>query len=1063
MLPTRRRRFAVAVVVSIVLLTAGGAARAGVTLKAVKFPGGISGESGTTSPPSNAPLSQRVVFEFDDKPKLGADPGTTLLIRVSATNALGQPVEARAVGTFEVSGKKVFFTPRLPVAEIGAAFGPASNPTTDASLPGLLPATRYDIDVDLAADGITNLKKVKHGLALPITFTTSDDPARWFANVGSAPPKDKPSGAKPDDGAQGVHPNTFADPAGMFDAIGTKKRAPFRIRFKGPLDPSAANISSDNVRLHAVKKGNGANIDAVLPADVALVVNRPDRADVLILPHGILPLGHVIAIEWSSKLATLAGVRKDSSAAPAKFFEASRFRVAHDPQVGPSILDQLDEEFTDTQHQDMTIAANGTAPAAWDAGNSGVLRATFGFGGDGSIGRFEPPNSVHTIQLDTDSQSFPLLDGSTPDAAPGTIVTGGVFSFSSFHVPPNVTLVVRGSRPVVFACTGDCTIEGRIDVRGANGSDDVTFDSALSRVPGGSAGPGGGRGGDGHPVVTTIGSTFLQGIQTPQFGQSGFGPGNVPGGGGGGGQSGCTLPWAPFTGDPTCGNSSAAGDGSRGAGGGGGSFQTFVPTAPENIAVRVSGRHGGVGIGDQLPIAFDPTAPIPAEPAAYDGVTANAVARPNPNPTFAEAVASALVFDRPPTTLDTNSQWATTKHVLLFGNAGPAVFADADPDNDFIGPGGEVTRLIGGQGGGGGGSRTEGLSQSCKPVIFDTLHLPFTTLDARGGSGGGAAGGILVQSLGNIVVTGEILATGGHGGGGEMVGLSSRGGAGGGGSGGAVLLQSAVNVTIVEDANEPSTLIDVSGGCANDAALLSSSAASGTTGGDQGVIQVGDGGPGGPGLVQIQVPPGAADLVDESLVKAKIVRSVTSIICVLEETIDPIVPRAATPAPFTSQSGALSTWYDLGAVTTKFRPSIQTSAGALAGPLFGIPGQGPFFNGTDAAGFVETDASGAIVTPDDNHFRVDSPDLGMPDFIPNGPTWFQNVRILFQGADEDAANPGSPDLATAGAFVGDPTLLNGKRFVRFSVTFDVAVGVPFTRSLGVPRPQVDFLKLPFRW
>ncbi len=1058
----RQRRLRRSLQFAIATLAIASPALAGVKLKAVRFPVGLNGENGTKTPPLDAPISQRVVFEFDGKPKLGPDPSTTLLIHVASTNAQGQPIDSRAIGTFEVAGNNVLFTPRLPTAGLDASFGPTSDLAADASLPGLLPDTRYTIDVDVDGGGVKNLKGVKSGVTLPLEMKTSDDPALWFANVGSAKPKDDPDGSRPDDGAHGVHPNTFDDPAGLFENIGAKKRPPFRLRFKGPLDPSAGNVSSDNLRLRAVKDENGAPIDVVLPADVVLVANAPKRAEILFFPHGILPLACSVQIEWSSKLRTLSGVASDPSAAPATFERTARFRIANDPKVAPSILDRIVEEFDDALHHDPSVAVLGVAPAAWAQNGSGALRATFGFGGDGSIGRFEPPDSVHTIHIDTDSQTFPLFDGSTPDAAPGTVVTGGVFSFTDFHVPPNVTIEIRGSRPALIACTGTCLIEGRVDVRGTDGADDVTFDSAIIRVPGGAAGAGGGRGGDAHPVASTIGSTFFQGMQTPQFGQSGFGPGNVPGGGGGGGQCGCTMPWMPFTGDPYCQQFASAGDGSRGSGGGGGSFQVFLPTAPEDPGTFVSGRRGGIGIGDHLPIAFDPTLPIPAEPEAYDDATSNAVARPNLNPTFADAYAAGMIFDKN-TLMDTGTTWATTKRVLLFGNAGPAVFSDADPDNDFIGANGELAQAIGGQGGGAGGSRTEGLSQVCKPVIFDSLHLPLTVLDSRGGSGGGAGGAVTFQALGALTVTGEILATGGRGGGGEEVGVSSRGGAAGGGSGGAVLLQSAVNVFVFEDATAPSTLIDVSGGCGNDASLLSSSASTGTTGGDSNVIQVGDGGPGGPGLVQIQAPPGAPDQIDETRVVAKITRSAFSINCAAVETIDPIVAREKTPAPFTSQSGALSTWYDLGAVVAPFRPSIQTSAGALAGPLFGIPGQGPFFTGTDdTTGLVETEASGAVTTPLDNDFRVRSPDLGMQDFIPNGPTWFQNVRILFQGADEDLANPGTPDLASATAFVADPTLLNGKRFVRIGVSFDISAGVPFTRSLDVPRPQMDSVDLPFR-
>ena len=83
--------------------------------------------------------------------------------------------------------------------------------------------------------------------------------------------------------------------------------------------------------------------------------------------------------------------------------------------------------------------------------------------------------------------------------------------------------------------------------------------------------------------------------------------------------------------------------------------------------------------------------------------------------------------------------------------------------------------------------------------------------------------------------------------------------------------------------------------------------------------------------------------------------------------------------------------------------------------------------------------------------------------MPNGPTWFQTVRVRFEGADEDAANPGSPDPDTATGFVTDPTPLNGKRFVRFEIAFDLAAPGGAQAGPEAPRPLVRRLRLPFRF
>jgi hypothetical protein len=134
----------------------------------------------------------------------------------------------------------------------------------------------------------------------------------------------------------------------------------------------------------------------------------------------------------------------------------------------------------------------------------------------------------------------------------------------------------------------------------------------------------------------------------------------------------------------------------------------------------------------------------------------------------------------------------SASRVLAGGAAGPVVFADADPGNDFWGTGvdiaslrivgGELSGPLGGQGGGGGGNLSfASICSAINPTWFN---------DA-GGGGGGAGGGVLViGALGKIVIgaSGRIDASGGQGGGGEQAGSNNHGGGGGGGSGGMVIL-----------------------------------------------------------------------------------------------------------------------------------------------------------------------------------------------------------------------------------------------------------------------------------
>ncbi|MFG0316577.1 MAG: hypothetical protein ACF8XB_04835, partial [Planctomycetota bacterium JB042] len=823
-----KARSLLAVPLGIAAFLATPSADAGIKLKRIEFPIGAGDTSGPETPPADAPLSQRVVFVFDDKPKLGPAVADALRIRVGAANLDGQTPDSPAIGAYTVKGKKVVFTPRLPTASL-AGFGPTSDVSAEAALPGLLPGTEYEVTIDPDVDdGVKNLTKIGGGVPAVVPFVTvplappAAALATYFSNFGAAAPELQNKGVDPKPDLEGLHPNLFSDPAGLFLTIPVNERPPFRLRFEGPRTPDADAVAAAS-RLRATAAPDGAPVDVPLTVTTALVSNTVDGgAEVLVFPTGVLPLAHGLVLELSDALESIDGTTAGAGA-PAAFGEVAGYTVAASPNGGAPIDDATVETFDTKEFEDPSVALEGVAVASWNEGGSGHLRATSSFGGPDALGPFEAPPWDDLILLDTDHQTFPLFNGATPLAKPGTVVTDGVFRFSSFHLPAGVTLRAVGSNPLVITCTESCLIEGTIDVSGRPGASSLTFDSSIAPVAGGSSGAGGGRGGDGHPVAKPLPGAPLTMILSPEFGGSGEGPGGV-GLGGGGGQSGCTLPWSPFA-VGNCSGFASTGDGSRGSGGGGGSFATFLPDAPETFGVPISGRGGGIGLGDHLPVPFDPEAPVPPAPAAYDaqpGNPTNAVAMPNPNFTFAEAVEAGTVFDEDPR-FDINSPWAQSRRVTLPGAAGPAVFSDGDPENDFIGPGGEVPSIRGGQGGGAGASRTEGLSRECVPILAAS-GLPGTVLDASGGAGGGGAGAVLIRALGTIALAGPdaaILAVGGDGGGGEGTGTSSRGGAGGGGSGGAVVLQSATNVEI-DDPLLAETVVDVSGGCYANAINLSS-------------------------------------------------------------------------------------------------------------------------------------------------------------------------------------------------------------------------------------------------
>lgn len=1056
-LPALRRPFHALVL----LVLVASSARAQIQLTAVRFPADVGGTGpGGLAPPTEVALSQAIVFDFSGVPVLGAAPADGLRIRVSGQNPLFDAVGEPAFGDYQVIGNSVIFRPRLPTMPLPADFGPATDLTALSGLSGMRPATHYQITISLGPTGVSNLVGVAPSVTLPIGFRTRGA-APYFGYTPDPAPRRV--GVRPDSTA-GLHPNLFSDPAGLFATIPLDKRTPFRVRFDVPLNPTQSNIDQ-GLRMRILQQPNGNPVDLPLPVTRVLTHNSALAAQITVFPNGILPLGHVVVLELSDQLTSLTGKATGALDHTPTYTEIARYTVATDPQAGLSLDDAVLETFASNVREDTGILqSEGLALAAWDQNDSDVLQASYGLGADGSLGRFLALNVPSTITLDTDFQVLPLASGATPDVLPGTVVTGGVFHFTEFVLPANVTLVARGSHPLVITVTGDARIEGRIDLNGVDGSRDDTFDSGIFPVAGGTAGAGGGRGGDGHPVPKFVGMVDLQGIQTPQFGESGHGPGNVAGGGGGGGQSGCTLPWSGFA--AGCGDFFTVGDGSRGSGGGGGSYGPFLPLAPENPAVAVSGRRGGIGIGNHLPVAFDPDQPIPPVPAAYQGLPGNptnAVARDNPNPTFTAAWHAGLIYDiGTPMAVDA-SAWALSHRVLFGGSAGPVVFHDADPNNDFIGPGGELSVIQGGQGGGGGGSRSEGLDQMCKPQIFDA-GLPFTLLDAKGAGGGGAGGALRMQVLGTLRIQGpmaKIEAMGGDGAGGEQTGASNRGGSSGGGSGGAIVLEAGVAL-FMNDPTLPATVIDVSGGTGHAATNLSTAPSTGLPGADATVLQVGDGGPGGPGIVQIHAPD--PNLIDAARIRARVSLSAFDITTTGLSTMQPLVDMTKTPVTLSKTSTGRSTWIDLGAVTRPFRPKISTPAGLLAGPLFGVPGQAPFFQGTDPiTGRVITDASGFIPNAANLDLAVDAPDLGLSDFIPNGPAFFQTVTVRFQGADESMDEPGSPDLLTLTPWVTDIRALNGRQFLRFEVVFDIAAQPGQPLGPTTPKPAVDFLRIPFKF
>jgi hypothetical protein len=974
------------------------------TLLSITFPDSSDPGGDPTLAPSDAPLVQRVVFEFSARP----DPNLVSRLSLPVTDSSGLAIPGR----YDVDGDTVTFTPQLPTRPITAISETELDPGGSGLAAGSTYYVRASPSLFRFLTGADAKLLARHRdpfdpRGVLIAFETTSDPARYFAGL----PLTTPAlvATDPVDGATGVTPELWSDPDHVFPP-----RSSFFVTLDAPVNPAPTNVEDGPLALIDLDDRGGSHPDGLaLGFHVAVVENEVDRCVLEITPAGILPFGHLLALELPQPLQ---GLSQGDVAGSGRSIAAT-FTVASAPDA--EIHDELLEEFDDNAREDASGAElpAGTIAAEWNEAGSRVLQPGFTFAGDGALGRFIPAppsgSDVHQITLDTTRQVFPLFDGSTPDAPPGTEVIGGVFSFTDIDIPDGVVIAPMGSNPLVITATGSIRIAGSIILDGQPGTPENANDSAVTSVPGGPGGSGGGRGGEGHPILFFPPDqvSYLS-LVSPPFGGRGIGPKYQNGLlvfsaiGGEGGQSGALdhPDGGKYTTDQeiTCNEfTSANSSGEKVAGGGGGSF-------------LVKGKTGGLGdqgIGNVLA-------------TGTGGYTVRPYSGSN----------------------DPNVQ-------LLPGPGGDWPFYnDGDSDNDFIGAGGQVPRILGGQGGGAGGSKIEAYycGYWCKadsdpdndgvcmggefnggnglPQYADSVG------DARAGGAGGGGGGLQIQALGDITITstGRLSAAGGDGAGGEALGCAYWGAASGGGSGGAIVLQSATSITV-----ESGGQIDVSGGAGERGTKSSAYLQCQHDGGP------GSGGNGGAGVIQLQVPAGTTATVV----------TIASIVP-LTSWIDP--NNVAHPVDFTSLSAAVSQWYDLGRAIA--RPPAFTN------PAFD-------FSGLDAYGFVPTDADGYVVDP--AHVDVVCDYLGQidpktkqyrpgqeprSDFIPTN----ASVRVEFQGGDAVVEGSREVDPASTTSWSSTAAIANGHQFLRWRVTFDLTAHGE-TLEPDLPRPTVQSVKVGARF
>lgn len=847
----------------------------------------------------------------------------------------------------------------------------------------------------------------------------------------------------------------------------------------------------------------------------ALVENGYKGSRVEIAPSGILPFDAWVDIMVRNGFAGLSGQSRTTKEGKHGLGAVSVccFKTM-DP--GPAaVYDEYVEDFTDNVMEDR-FHEMANASALWNVQDtdgmaptySGLL-ASIGLSGAGELGLFKPTGVSPTVFLDTNYQPLPLFDGSTPGISVPTVVTDGEFHFTDIEVPYGVTIMARGSNPLVFTATGSVLIQGTIDVSGADGMKDVTYNSAYLPTPGGTGGPGGGRGGAGQPALPPDFTSLTQ-LRSVPSGERGWGPGNVDQIGGFGGESGAKGEDVPWVGSLQFPDVWAQDVGSRGAGGGGGSFHEVGKTGYPGW-----GKYGIDDFGH-----FFERDPWYFWDGAYEY---------DPDWELGDSLEGQPRLNEYLISAD----YMPDNQAPPGGTHGDAVFKDVDEfgdpieENDFLGTNGEIQVLHGGQGGGGGGSRLNSMNPGAL-VAAAPLGLSASAFDAKGGGGGGGGGAFAIHSLGPIVVseTGQILATGGKGNGGEVIGHSNFGGGGGGGSGGAIILNSAVSITLAHSpmSNDSYARLDVSGGFGADGRATVLTAKNVNIGpkwpwvevhetcelkptgalehGEKGFCSWsrGDGGYGGYGLIQLMVPDPDTDLdmkIDSVIAtisqvetlplyeKAGILPDHESTVedfyayFVWEEGVDPISQKPIPVFPITDKAlvDPHKTLSTISPVTYGVSKWIDMGRMRDRAPISG--GIAPFFHKTDPEAYfgfrgvelgrlqhidpepewaVVRRTGQGIVLGQDNDISVDSPDIYESDFI----DLENNVAIQFQGTRPRLAGSKVPDPDAVSDWTPELSSLEGYEFIRFRVGLNVADNGAVIDHKSL-KPQVNHLRLRFAY
>jgi hypothetical protein len=467
-----------------------------------------------------------------------------------------------ARGLKQVAGREVRFLPSLP----------SRSDLADA---GLLPDTSYTICVarENAPCG-TRLpppwtsvrsragKRLARGHTTVFRTLPAGEP-RPFLDPLPGPPQVLQ--IEPADGSMGVPQGNALAPT------------PILVHWNEPLWPGS--VSAQTIGLY--RRGEP---DAIRLRLVELLQSDPGRARVRLTPQLALPCGAALDVRWTAGVTDLIG---NGALVP---FAPPGFTVTSDCPPATSLI----ETFEDSLFLDRAPALPpglALASAEWAVAGAAVLRANYGFGGDGRHGRLE------------------LAAGAALDLA--TLDPSGVFHFRSIALAAGSTLRFSGASSLRLFCAGDALIDGVLDLSGGPGTGG-TAGSTAQPSPGGAGVAGGGAGGPGNAVPGQLTSPGGPGRGSGPFSSVGGGRagndstlvGREGCGGGGGayatsgvtGSFNCTNPGnqGSLGGSPYGDASIASLVGGSGGGGGG---NAPVPGTPFPGFAHNAGGGGGAGAG----------------------------------------------------------------------------------------------------------------------------------------------------------------------------------------------------------------------------------------------------------------------------------------------------------------------------------------------------------------------------------------------------------------------------------------------------------------------------------